>query len=148
MADRDHQERTRPSRTKARKQALDLLFESEFRDLDLEQALTEKAVDIDRPVRDYAATLVRGVAEHRDAISTRIRDHLSGGWTLARLPRVDRVVLLIAVFEIDHCDNVPDAVAISEALGLVGELSTDESSAFVNGLLGAIVDSKGAVRPS
>lgn len=141
----DKQDRTWPNTTKARKQALDILFESEFRDRDIEQALGDKSDDTERPVRPYAAELVRGVEQHREVISARIRDHLSSGWTLDRLPSVDRAALLIAVFEIDYRDDVPDAVSVSEAIELVGELSTDESSGFVNGVLGTIVDSKGAV---
>jgi N utilization substance protein B len=140
VADASNRQRTRPTRSKARKQALDILFESEFRNVGCEQVLAEKPAAEERPVRTYATELVRGVDRHREAISARLRDHMAPGWSLARLPRVDRAVLQIAVFEIDYRDDVPDAVAVSEAVSLAGDLSTDESPAFVNGLLGAIVD--------
>jgi N utilization substance protein B len=142
VAHPSNRHRTRPTRTKARKQALDILFESGLRGAGCEQILADKPATDDRPVRAYAAELVRGVDAHRDAIAARLRDHMAADWTLARLPSVDRAALQIAVFEIDYRDDVPDAVAISEAVGLVGELSTDDSPAFVNGLLGALLDSK------
>lgn len=134
--------RTRSTRTKARKRALDILFESELRGRPPIETLAERTADADPPVRDYTAALVRGVDSHQTGIDQRIRAHLATGWTLDRLPRVDRAALRIAVFEIDHVEAVPDAVAASEATDLVGELSTDESPAFVSGLLGSIVADK------
>ena len=79
----------------------------------------------------------------RETIDQRLSAVLAKGWTLARLPRVDRAALRIAAFELDHLD-VPPAVAVSEAVHLVGELSTDESPAFVNGVLGSLVDTRQA----
>lgn len=146
MAESTHSFRTRPASTKARKQALDILFAAEFRDTGIEQILTEKTADEDRAVREYSAELVRGVDGHREAISARLRDHLTGGWTVERMPGVDRAVLQIGVFEIDYRDDVPDAVAVSEAVTLARDLSTDESPAFVNGLLGSVVSTKAASR--
>jgi transcription antitermination protein NusB len=125
------------TRSKARKRALDILFEAELRGLDPLLTLEERTAAADPPVRAYTAELVRGVAAHLAEIDGRISDCLAPGWTLPRIPRVDRNVLRIAVFEIDYGD-VPDAVAVTEAVQLVSELSTDESPAFVNGLLRAI----------
>jgi N utilization substance protein B len=82
-------------------------------------------------------TLVQGVADRRARIDQLIGEY-SQGWTLDRLPAVDRNVLRLAIFELLWVDDVPDAVAISEALNLVRELSTDESPTFVNGVLGQI----------
>jgi N utilization substance protein B len=125
------------SRSKARKRALDILFEAELRGTDPVATLEERIVAASPPVRDYTAKLVRNVAAHAAEIDARISAHLAPGWTLPRMPRVDRNVLRIAVSEIDYGD-VPDAVAVAEAVQLVSELSTEESPAFVNGVLRAI----------
>jgi transcription antitermination protein NusB len=129
------------SRSKARKRALDILFESELRDVDPIATLEERTAAADPPVREYTAELVRGVATHANDIDERISASLAPGWTLPRIPRVDRNALRIAVYEIDY-GEMPDAVAISEAVQLVSELSTDESPAFVNGVLRAVATSR------
>ena len=128
------------SRSKARKRALDILFEAELRGADLVATLEERAAAADPPVRDYTTELVRGVAAHASEIDARISACLAPGWTLQRMPRVDRNTLRIAVYEIDY-GEVPDAVAISEAVQLVSDLSTDDSPAFVNGVLRAVATS-------
>ena len=128
------------SRSKARKRALDILFEAELRGADLVATLEERAAAADPPVRDYTTELVRGVAAHASEIDARISAYLAPGWTLQRMPRVDRNTLRIAVYEIDY-GEVPDAVAISEAVQLVSDLSTDDSPAFVNGVLRAVATS-------
>ena len=130
------------ARSKARKRALDILFEADLRGTDPLNTLAERTVDDGPPVRDYTATLVRGVVEHAATIDARIAAAAAPGWSVQRMPKVDRATLRIAVFEIDHTD-VPDAVAAAEAVSLVAELSTDESPSFVNGVLGTIVDTKG-----
>jgi transcription antitermination protein NusB len=129
------------TRSKARKRALDILFEAELRDTDPVATLEERAADANPPVREYTAELVRGVAAHTAGIDARISACLASGWTLPRMPRVDRNALRIAVYEIDY-GQVPDAVAVAEAVQLVSELSTDESPAFVNGVLRAVTTSK------
>jgi transcription antitermination protein NusB len=129
------------TRSKARKRALDILFEAELRDTDPVATLEERAADANPPVRDYTAELVRGVAAQMAEIDARISACLASGWTLPRMPRVDRNALRIAVYEIDY-GQVPDAVAVAEAVQLVSELSTDESPAFVNGVLRAVTTSK------
>jgi len=129
------------ARGKARKRALDILFEADVRGTDPLATLSERAADAEPPLRDYTRVLVEGVTDHREAIDARISAALAKGWTLPRTPRVDRSALRIAVLEIDHLD-VPDAVAVSEAVRLVSELSTDDSPSFVGGVLGAIIDSK------
>jgi transcription antitermination protein NusB len=129
------------TRTKARKRALDILFESELRDADPIATLEERTAAANPPVRDYTAELVRGVVDHAGEIDARISACLAAGWSLPRIPRVDRNALRIAVFELDY-GEVPDAVAVTEAVQLVSELSTDESPAFVNGVLRAVAASQ------
>jgi N utilization substance protein B len=128
------------SRSKARKRALDILFEAELRGTDAVATLEERTAAGKPPVREYTAELVRGVTAHADQIDARISACLASGWTLPRMPRVDRNALRIAVYEIDY-GQVPDAVAVAEAVQLVSDLSTDESPAFVNGVLRAITNS-------
>ena len=129
------------ARSKARKRALDILFEADLRGSDPLQTLAERSADDGPPLREYTATLVRGVVQHATDIDSRISAAVVRGWSLPRMPRVDRAALRIAVFEIDYLD-VPDAVAVAEAVALVGELSTDDSPAFVNGVLGTVVATK------
>jgi transcription antitermination protein NusB len=129
------------ARTKARKRALDILFESELRGEPVLDVLAERTAAADPPVSEYAAALVRGVQEHADQIDQLLAAYAQG-WTLDRMPAVDRNILRIGVQEMLWNDEVPDAVAISEAVALAGELSTDDSSSFVNGLLGRLLELK------
>ncbi len=132
------------ARTKARKRALDLLFASELRRESATQALDRAIAEGEGPTNDYTATLVRGVVEHQDRIDE-LLSQFAEGWSLDRMPAVDRNVLRIGLFELLHADDVPDAVAVSEAMSLVRDLSTDESPAFVNGVLGNIVRNKSSL---
>jgi N utilization substance protein B len=129
------------ARTKARKRALDVLFESELRGLPLDGTLAERREANEPPVNDYTIALVQGVVEHRERIDEVLASY-SEGWTLERMPSVDRNVLRLGAFEVLYVDEVPDAVAVSEAVSLVRDLSTDESPSFVNGVLGSIVRNK------
>jgi N utilization substance protein B len=129
------------ARTKARKRALDVLFESEVRGLELDGTLEDRLVAQEPPVKEYTVDLVRGVTEHRPRIDELLSSY-SEGWSLERMPAVDRNVLRIGVFELLYVDEVPDAVAITEAVNLVRDLSTDESPSFVNGVLGNILRNK------
>ncbi|HEX5862569.1 MAG TPA: transcription antitermination factor NusB [Nocardioides sp.] len=129
------------ARSKARKRALDILYAAELRgeapDVALERAISAGA----GPTNDYTSELVRGVVDHGPRIDELLAE-FSEGWTLDRMPAVDRNVLRLGVFELLWADDVPDAVAVTEAIGLVRELSTDESPGFVNGILGNILRSK------
>lgn len=127
------------ARTKYRKRALDILFESELQDLPLGGTLGARREVNDPPVNEYTTMLVEGVAASQERIDTLIADN-SHGWSLSRMPGVDRNLLRIAAYEILHVGEVPNGVAVSEAVELATELSTDESPAFVNGLLSTIVD--------
>jgi N utilization substance protein B len=126
------------ARSKARKRAVDLLYESDLRGMDPVALLAERvgASDVP-PISDYAVTLVQGVVAHREDIDRMLTEQ-ARGWTLDRMPAVDRAVLRLGLFELLFSDEVDDAVAIDEAIELARALSTDDSPRFVNGVLGAI----------
>lgn len=132
------------ARSKARKRALDVLYASDVRGESATDALDRAIAEGEGPTNDYTAVLVRGVDEHRARIDEVLTTY-SEGWSLARMPAVDRNVLRLGVWELLYADDVPDAVAVSEAMALVQELSTDESPQFVNGVLGAIVRNKASL---
>ncbi len=129
------------ARSKARKRALDLLYASELRGEPAVEALDRAIEEGDGPTNEYTADLVRGVVDHQPRIDEVLAEY-SQGWTLGRMPAVDRNVLRLGIYELLYVDDVPDAVAVSEALALVGDLSTDESPQFVNGILGAVLRNK------
>ena len=129
------------ARSKARKRALDMVFAAEARGRAPGDFLADEVEAGEAPTNDYTVTLVQGVADHLGRIDELIATYAEG-WSLERMPAVDRNVLRLGVFEVLWVDDVPDAVAVSEALNLVRELSTDESPAFVNGILGNIVRNK------
>ncbi|MFI1459866.1 transcription antitermination factor NusB [Nocardia carnea] len=131
------------ARHKARRRAVDLLFEAEARDIDpsdladerIELAARDQAV---APVHAYTRTLVDGIAEDLDRVDGTIKSYLHD-WTLSRLPAVDRAILRVAVWELLYATDVPPIVAVDEAVELAKELSTDDSPGFVNGVLGQVV---------
>ncbi|WP_205473435.1 transcription antitermination factor NusB [Nocardioides sp. SYSU D00038] len=125
------------ARSKARKRALDILYAAEVRRESATEALERVVREGDAPTNPYTGVLVRGVEEHRARIDELLAEYAEG-WTLDRMPAVDRNVLRLGVWELLWSDDVPPAVAVSEALGLVTELSTDDSPQFVNGVLGSI----------
>jgi transcription antitermination protein NusB len=129
------------ARTKARKRALDVLFEADQRGADVLATLADRVAVGEPPVPDYAIALVEGVVAQRERIDELLTTY-SQGWSLDRMPAVDRAVLRLGTFELIWRDDVPDAVVISEAVGLARQLSTDESPAFVNGLLARLLDLK------
>jgi len=135
-----------PARSKARKRALDILFEAEQRDSPVLDLLDERIALGSPPVSDYAADLVRGVAGHAARIDDLISRYAEG-WTLDRMPAVDRNVLRIGVYELLWAADVPDGVAISEAVLLARDLSTDASPAFVNGLLARLLELRPELEP-
>ena len=130
-----------PARSKARKRALDILFEAEQRDVPVLDLLAERITLGSPPVSAYAADLVRGVTVHTARIDELISQYAEG-WTLDRMPAVDRNVLRIGVYELFWAQDVPEAVAINEAVLLAQDLSTEASPAFVNGLLARIAELK------
>lgn len=130
-------------RHQARKRAVDLLFEAEARGLtaaeiaDGRNALAEGDPEVST-LNPYTVTVAHGVTEHSAHIDDLISAHLQG-WTLERLPAVDRAVLRVAVWELLHADDVPEPVAVDEAVELAKSLSTDDSPGFVNGVLGQVM---------
>jgi transcription antitermination protein NusB len=129
------------ARSKARKRALDILYAAELRGEEPTAALDRAIEAGEGPTNDYTSVLVRGVVEHRARIDELLAD-FSEGWTLDRMPAVDRNVLRLGIFELMWAGDVPDAVAVTEAIALVRDLSTDDSPGFVNGILGNILRSK------
>jgi transcription antitermination protein NusB len=129
------------ARSKARKRALDVLYESEVRGLPVGGTLADRVADNDPPVNEFTVALVEGVAKHIDVIDDLLETH-SVGWSLDRMPAVDRNILRIGSYELLFDDQVPDVVAVSEAVALARDLSTDESPAFVNGLLARLLQLK------
>ena len=126
------------ARSKARKRALDVLFAADLRGDSALEALESAIAEGDGPTNDYTETLVRGVVAEQARIDALLAEHAQG-WTLDRMPGVDRNVLRLGVYEMLYVDDVPDAVAVSEAVALARDLSTDESPTFVNGVLGAVL---------
>jgi transcription antitermination protein NusB len=130
-------------RHQARKRAVDLLFEAEARGLspvavvDVRTALAEAKPDV-APLHPYTETVARGVGEHIAHIDDLISSHLQG-WTLDRLPAVDRAILRVSVWELLYAHDVPEPVAVDEAVELAKDLSTDDSPGFVNGVLGQVM---------
>ncbi|GAA5052919.1 N utilization substance protein B [Thermocatellispora tengchongensis] len=122
------------ARGKARRRALDILFEAELRGEDPLAVLAERLERAEPPVNEYTRAVVEGVARHRARIDELISDYAEG-WTLDRMPAVDRNVLRGGTYELLWMPDVPEGVVISEWVHLAAELSTDESPQFVNGLL-------------
>ncbi|WP_315095248.1 transcription antitermination factor NusB [uncultured Cellulomonas sp.] len=131
------------ARTKARKRALDVLFEADQRGIDPVRLLADRIAEpgTESALPQYSVDLVEGVIAEQDRIDELLATH-AHGWTIDRMPAVDRALLRLGTWEILFNDDVPDAVAVDEAVELARSLSTDESPQFVNGLLGRIVDLK------
>ncbi|MBB5935595.1 transcription antitermination factor NusB [Streptomyces zagrosensis] len=138
------------ARNKARKRAFQILFEADQRGVAVSTVLADwirlaRTDDRQPPVNEYTMQLAEGYAEHADRIDELIATY-AVGWTLDRMPVVDRNILRLSAFELIWEDETPDAVAIDEAVQLAKEFSTDDSPAFVNGLLGRLKDLKPSLR--
>lgn len=133
------------ARSKARKRALDVLYEADIRGTDPADVLAggiERRAQADEPALNaYVSELIGGVQAHRERIDEVLSSY-SMGWTLDRMPTVDRSILRIGAYEILWRSDIPDSVAISEAVALAQDLSTDESPSFVNGLLARVSEVK------
>lgn len=140
------------ARTRARKRAVDLLYEADSRAYNKNPQTPSHGLDSlilevlkerlalpghEAPLPQYAVDVAEGVSAHLQHIDETISTY-SHGWTLSRMPAVDRAILRLGAWEVLYNDEVPDAVAIDEAVALARRLSTDESPAFVNGLLDRI----------
>ena len=129
------------ARSKARKRALDVLFEADQRSTPVLELLAGRVAAADPPVSEYSVGLVEGVVAHQARIDELLTTY-SRDWSLDRMPAVDRALLRLATYELLWRDDVPDAVVIDEAVTLARSLSTDESPVFVNGLLGRLLELK------
>jgi N utilization substance protein B len=126
------------ARSKSRKRAVDILFEADVRGVDAVTMMADRVGLPDVPViNDYAISLIEGVSEHKARIDELLTEHAEG-WTLDRMPFVDVAVLRLGVYELLWASDVPDPVAIDEAVQLAQSLSTDDSPRFVNGVLGRL----------
>jgi N utilization substance protein B len=131
------------ARSQARKRALDVLYESDLRGADVVATLAARLAEADPPISAYAVELVEGVTAHRKRIDELLMTYAEG-WTLERMPPVDRNVLRIGIYELLWRADVPDGVVLDEAVELAKRLSTDSSPGFVNGLLARLL----ALKPS
>lgn len=131
------------ARSKARKRALDILFEADQRGLDPLTLIADRLArgNEGAVLPEYSITLVEGVMKESERIDELLATY-SHGWTIDRMPAVDRAVLRLGTWELLFNDDVPDAVAIDEAVELARLLSTDDSPGFVNGLLGRLLEVK------
>ena len=136
------------ARSKARKQALDLLYETDIRGTNLVETLIVRDVPAEgpdaRPIREYTRELVNGVSDNRRKIDELITTYAQG-WDMDRLPAVDRNILRLGIYEILWSKVVPTSVAIDEALDLAKELSSDDSSKYIHGVLGRIASIKDTI---
>jgi N utilization substance protein B len=136
------------ARSKARKQALDLLYETDILGTNLLETLIERDIPAEgpdaRPIREYTRELVNGVSENRRKIDELITTYAQG-WDMDRLPAVDRNILRLGIYEILWSTSVPTSVAIDEALDLAKELSSDDSSKYIHGVLGRIASIKDTI---
>lgn len=125
------------ARSKARRRALDILFEAEQRSVSPVEALRARREKTDTVINEYSVEIIEGVMAHVSQIDEFLSTY-SQGWTLDRMPAVDRMILRVGTWELLYNEDVPDTVAVSEAVQLATMLSTDESPAFINGLLGRL----------
>ncbi len=129
------------ARSKARKAALDLLYEGDIRKTSAISILNQRSGDLEYVIREFTKELVQGVDENRRKIDELITTY-SQGWDMDRMPVIDRNILRLAIYEILWSKDVPSAVAIDEAIELAQTLSTDDSSKYINGVLSKIIEIK------
>lgn len=136
------------ARSKARKQALDLLYEADIRSTSAAVILESRVIDEDdhdaRPIREFTRELIAGVTDNQRKIDELITTYAQG-WDMDRLATVDRNILRLAIYEIVWSDDLADSIAIDEALTLARDLSTDDSTTFIHGLLGKIASIKESI---
>jgi N utilization substance protein B len=136
------------ARSKARKQALDILYESDIRSSSALATLEARDVVEDgpdaRPIREFTKELISGVSENKRKIDELIATYAQG-WDMDRLAAVDRNILRLGIYEIIWSDELADGIAIDEAISLAKDLSTDDSATFIHGLLGKISSIKESI---
>ncbi|MEU1898385.1 transcription antitermination factor NusB [Nocardiopsis dassonvillei] len=129
------------ARRKARRRAVEVLYEAEVRATSVEDVIRRRRAQPEPPINDFTESLARSVDERRERIDE-LLDTYAIGWTLERMPVVDRNILRMGAYELLWADDIPDGVAIAEAVGVAKELSTDESPNFVSGLLSRLMENK------
>lgn len=132
------------SRHKARRRAVDILFEAEFRDIDPVD-IVEERIELSRdqanqvkPVPEYTQQIVPGVAENLDEIDEAVARNLSSDWRLERLPAVDRAVLRVAAWELMFNENVDNPVAMTQGIELAATYSHDKAPSYIHAVLDGI----------
>ncbi len=126
------------SRFKAREQGFILIFEKLFNDEPVEEIISNAEESRELVVDDYALELVHGVEREKETLDALIESHLKKGWTLRRISKTSHALLRLALYEIKFVDEVPDSVAVNEAVELAKKYTVDDSK-FINGVLGAIL---------
>jgi transcription antitermination protein NusB len=134
------------ARSKARKRAVDILYEADARGLPVRETLRDRIALADPPISAFTVDLIDGIAEQRARID-QILAAYAEGWTIDRMPGVDRAVLRLGVYELLWREDVPDAVVIDEAVELAKSLSTEESPRFVNGVLARVLRDRAVLVP-
>lgn len=137
------------ARGKARKRALDIVFEADAKQIPISSVVGEhqrrRIADGQGELNPYSVEVAEGVAKNQESIDALISE-FSTGWTIERMPTVDRAILRVAIYELIYNTEIPDAVVISQAVELAKELSTEESGSFVHGVLGAVSRNQGVIK--
>ncbi|MEU3307256.1 transcription antitermination factor NusB [Nocardiopsis sp. NPDC055551] len=129
------------ARRKARRRAVEVLYEAEVRGTTVEDVIKRRLAQPEPPINEFTERLARSVDERRERIDELLNEYAIG-WTLERMPVVDRNILRMGAFELLWADDIPDGVAIAEAVGVAKELSTDDSPNFISGLLSRLMENK------
>ncbi|WP_067604344.1 transcription antitermination factor NusB [Nocardiopsis listeri] len=129
------------ARRKARRRAVEVLYEAEVRGTTVEDVIKRRLAQPEPPINEFTERLARSVDERRERIDGLLNEYAIG-WTLERMPVVDRNILRMGAFELLWADDIPDGVAIAEAVGVAKELSTDDSPNFISGLLSRLMENK------
>ncbi|MUL40854.1 transcription antitermination factor NusB [Streptomonospora sp. PA3] len=134
------------ARRKARRRAVEILYEAEVRGAGVQAVIERRRAQTEPPINEFTEQLALAVDEHRERIDALLADYAIG-WTLERMPVVDRNILRMGAYELLWADDIPDGVAISEAVAVARQLSTDESPVFINGLLSRLMENKARLAP-
>ncbi|MBE2997372.1 transcription antitermination factor NusB [Nocardiopsis sp. HNM0947] len=129
------------ARRKARRRAVEVLYESEVRGISVDDVIARRRAQPEPPINEFTQSLARSIDERRTRIDE-LLDTYAIGWTLERMPVVDRNILRMGAYELLWDDGIPDGVAIAEAVGVAKELSTDDSPSFISGLLSRLMENK------
>ncbi|WP_046472063.1 transcription antitermination factor NusB [Allosalinactinospora lopnorensis] len=129
------------ARRKARKRAVEVLYEAELRDITVARVIERRRAQPEPPINEFTEQLATAVDERRERIDALLGEYAIG-WTLERMPVVDRNILRMGAYELLWAEDIPDGVAIAEAVAVAKELSTEESPTFINGLLSRLMENK------